>query len=311
MKLSAASTKHPVLQLGSTGRRVEVLEKRLEQLGHLEGRIDDRFDARTAKAVVEYKREHGFTNRKPRVGARMAIELNLPEQKQPNRMKGASYNCKIHRNPAVVGKTVEHFLKSRDLDFMQLQEISQYRDVLKKIPGYKLITFKNSKDHGETGVLVRDEIAAKNAQSIEAETGWTNTEGGVAQPRAATSVKLAGWLRVASIHAPPGIDWVNGRPVGGEARIKSYQSLTQKLARAANRNPNVAMLYGGDWNEGARTGGPGSPSWLAAKTGMKKYPTGGIDWEMARGCVLENLRRGPTGGSDHPLVTFTVIRQGK
>lgn len=300
--------KHPVLQLGSTGRRVEVLEKRLKALGELKGPIDDRFDARTAAAVVQYKRENGFANTRPRVGARMAIALNLPEQKQPNKLKGASYNCKIHRPPAEVGKTVAHFLKSRDLDFMQLQEISGYHDVLNKIPGYKLVTFRNSKDHGETGVLVRDGIEAKHRQSIEAETGWTNVNGGVAQPRAATSVRVAGWLRVASIHAPPGIDWVNGRPVGGEARVKSYQSLTRKLAQAANRNPDMAMLYGGDWNEGASTGGPGSPSWLAARAGMKKYPTGGIDWEMARGCVLTNLKRGPRGGSDHPLVTFTVTR---
>jgi exonuclease III len=307
----AASSKQPVLQLGSTGRRVEVLEKRLKEQGLLKGPVDDRFDARTAAAVVKYKKQNGFTNFRPRVGAKMAMALNLPEQKQPKTMKGASYNCEIHRNPAVVGKTVAHFLKSRDLDFMQLQEISGYHDVLNKIPGYKLITFKGSKDHGETGVLVRDGIEAKNAQSIEADTGWINQHNGIAQPRAATSVKLAGWLRVASIHAPPGINWVNGHPVGGEARIKSYQSLTAKLARAANRNPDVAMLYGGDWNEGASTGGPGSPSWLAAKAGMKKYATHGIDWEMARGAVVKNIRRGPNGGSDHPLVTFTVTRAGR
>jgi hypothetical protein len=101
--------------------------------------------------------------------------------------------------------------------------------------------------------------------------------------------------------------------VGGEARIRSYQSLTQRLAAHANRlrerNPDVAVLFGGDWNEGASTGGPGSPSWLADKAGLKKYPTGGIDWQMGRGLKLEKLRRGPKFGSDHPLVTFTVTRR--
>lgn len=183
---------------------------------------------------------------------------------------------------------------------------------MRKIPGYKLVTFPGSKDHGETGVLVRKDIEAKFPQSIEADTGWRNVRGSIAQPRAATSVRLAGWLRVASIHAPPGIDWKNGHAVGGSERVKSYQSLTQKLLRAADRqeerNPDVAMLYGGDWNEGARTGGPGSPSWLASEAGMKKHANGSIDWEMSRGCRVTDMKKGPHFGSDHPLITFTVSR---
>ncbi|MDP3158288.1 MAG: peptidoglycan-binding protein [Archangium sp.] len=304
-----------ILKLGSKGPAVQVLEKKLKAQGHLKGPVDATFDARTADAVVAYKTKNGWEDPKPKVGAKMAAALNLPssgKSQTPTTMKGASYNCRIGRPPAIVARTVSQFAHRRKLDFIQLQEISGYHDALKKIPGYKLISFRGSKDHGETGVLVRKDIDAKFAQSIEADTGWTNDRGGVAQPRAATSVRVAGWLRVASVHAPPGIDWVNGRPVGGEARIKSYQSLTKKLLasaqRQAERNPELGMLIGGDWNEGAVTGGPGSPAWLAAKGGMKKHPTGGIDWEMSRGVKLTDLKRGPKGGSDHPLITFTVSR---
>lgn len=307
------------MRLGSTGPRVRQLEQKLKASGDLKGPVDNRFDAKTAKAVVAWKRENGWDAPKAVVGARMADELGIkgaftaaePEgSKTPSKMKGATYNCEIGRNPQVVKKTVADFAKKGDLDFMQLQEISGYHKELRSIPGYRLITFPGSKDHGETGVLVKKELLAQYPKSIEAATGWTNVHGGPAQPRASTSVKLAGWLRVASIHAPPGIDWKNGHAVGGSDRVKSYQSLTARLAAHANRvqSRGVAVLFGGDWNEGARTGGPGSPSWLAAQAGLKKHATGGIDWEMSSGCKVSNVKVGANGGSDHRIVTFTVSR---
>lgn len=299
-----------VLKQGARGESVKLLEQKLKKLGHFSGKPDETFDKATGKAVVAFKSENGWDDPKGNVGRRMAGKLGLTDDfekiETPKTMKGGTYNCEIGRNPQKVKDVVEGFLKKGDLDFLQLQEISGYDQVLKKIPGYQLITFPKSKDHGETGVLVKDEIAAKGARLVEAEKGWTNVRGGVAQPRGATSVQLAGWLRVVSVHAPPGIDWKNGRPVGGEARIESYQSLTRKLLRDATRNPKEAVLIGGDWNEGARTGGPGSPSWLAAQAKMRKYANGSIDWEMARGARLTNMKKGPDGGSDHRLVTFTV-----
>ena len=322
MRIAATKPQPRVMDVGDKGTRVRQLEKQLKAEGLLKGPVDGLFDARTEKAVVAWKKANAWSNTKPVVGQRLAAELGLrgtftkgePEgTATPKTLKDATYNCRIGRNPELVGKTVAHIAKSRKLDFIQLQEISGYHRQLEKIPGYKLITFPGSKDRGETGVLVRDELATGHEKSIEAATGWTNVRGGVAQPRAATSVRVAGWLQVGSVHAPPGIDWKNGRPVGGEARIKSYQSLTQRLAAHANRlrerNPDVAVLFGGDWNEGASTGGPGSPSWLASKAGLKKFPTGGIDWQMGRGLKLDQLRRGPKFGSDHPLVTFTVTRK--
>ncbi|MGV3620252.1 MAG: hypothetical protein ACO1OB_05525 [Archangium sp.] len=318
MRIAATSPQKPrVMDLGDTGKRVRQLENTLKAEGLLKGKVDSTFDARTGKAVVAWKKQNNWVNDSPVVGRRLADELGLkgtfkkgePEgTATPKTLRGASYNCKIHRNPEVVGRTVAQIAKSKNLDFIQLQEISTYRKQLEKIPGYKLITFPGSKDRGETGILVRDSIEAKFPKSIEADVGWTNVRGGVAQPRASTTVRLAGWLRVGSVHAPPGIDWKNGRPVGGEQRIRSYQSLTSKLAAHANRaqDRGLAVLLGGDWNEGAATGGRGSPSWLANKAGLKKYPTGGIDWQMASGLHLTKLRRGAKYGSDHPLVTFTV-----
>ncbi len=312
-----------LLHVGSHGKRVEELEKRLKKLGHLDGPVNDTFDKATRKAVLEFKKENGWDDPKGVVGGKALAALKLdgpggvdaPTKPNddvsggsatPNKMNGGTYNAEIGRNPKVVQSAVKKALHDGKLDYLQLQEISGYHKELRAIPGYKLITFK-TQDHGETGILVRKGIKVEHAHAVEADTGWTNVHGRPAQPRAATSVKLAGWLRVASVHAPPGIDWVNGRAQGGADRVKSYQSLTKKLAAEANRTDS-AILYGGDWNEGARTGGPGSPSWLAEKAGLKKFANGGIDWQMGRGVQLTNHKRGDDFGSDHHLWTYTVTR---
>jgi hypothetical protein len=145
---------------------------------------------------------------------------------------------------------------------------------------------------------------------VQSEIGWTNVHGRPAQPRAATTVKLAGWLRVVSVHAPPGINWQGGHAVGPDQRIKSYGSLAEKLVKLAN-NTKGAILIGGDWNEGAASTGKWSPSWIAAQGHMKKHARHGIDWEMSRGVVVERTHTGPNGGSDHKIVTFTVSRPQK
>lgn len=317
-----SQSQHHLLKIGSTGERVERLEERLKQLGHLKGPVDDTFDARTADAVQRYKRVQGWKPR-PVVGDRMAdaLELNRPHAhigahapgtRTPTTMRGGTYNCEIGRDPEKVAKFVEHAARSQNLDFLQLQEISGYHRALEKIPGYHLVTFPGSKDHGETGVLVKDDLKAQLPRSLQSDEGWTNVRGGVAQPRAATKVTLGGWLDVVSLHAPPGIDWKNGHAVGPEQRIKSYGSLMEKLRDAARTAiaKGRAVLLGGDWNEGARTGGKWSPSWLASQAGLHKDATGRIDWEMSHGARVTDMRVRDSGGSDHRLVTFTVSKRG-
>ena len=62
--------------------------------------------------------------------------------------------------------------------------------------------------------------------------------------------------------------------------------------------------------KGAATGGPGSPSWLAAHGKMQKHAHHSIDWEMSRGLKLTHTQVRGAGLSDHNLVTFTVKRNG-
>lgn len=310
---------HPaLLKLGSTSNRVHVLEERLHELGYLKGPVDSTFDARTQKAVKAYKRDQGWRPVAV-VGQRMSHALGLPGARQgttgtrtPSSLKGATYNCEVGRNPKTVGHFVGQFARSHDLDFIQLQEISTYHDALSKIPGYTLITFPKSKDHGESGVLVRDDLLTQGAQSIQSDIGWKSPTGAPRAARSATSVKLAGWLRVTSVHTPPAIDWKNGHAVGPAQRIQSYGSLAQKLVGFVKgqkaKHPGDAQLVGGDWNEGSSSFGRWSPTWIAAKAGLQKHGDHRIDWEMSDGCKVKNVKVGPSGGSDHRIVTFTVSR---
>ncbi|MFP2895616.1 peptidoglycan-binding domain-containing protein [Corallococcus sp. 4LFB] len=324
----------PPLHVGSTGNRVQKLEERLKSQGYLKGAADDRFDAGTAKAVVAYKLDHGWEGKPKGVaGERMAqslkgtgttAETRQPggsgdKGKTPSKLKGATYNVERDRDPKDVQKFLGKFAKNNDLDFVQLQEINGYHKALEKIPGYHLVTFPGAKDHGETGILVKDSLLQKQAMSIQGEGGgWTTVRGGHAPPRAATAVKLAGWLQVVSAHQPPSVDWKDGHPVGPKNRVSTYKSLSEKLLGFAKRkienNPDQGVLIGGDWNEPASTKGKWSPGWIARQAGMtthggvESHGHGKIDYAMSYGCRVSNVKAGPTGGSDHNIVTFTVSR---
>lgn len=325
-----------LLRVGSSGQKVRALERRLNDLGYLNGNADGTYDRKTAAAVIAYKSEHGWENPRGVAGRRLAASMGFGDsfdstsgagntngtngtdatsdvadggEAKRKPLKGGTYNCLVGRSPQVVGNEVRKMAKEGNLDFIQLQEISTYHGALKDIPGYKLITFPGAKDHGETGMLVKDGIKVTDRESIQAKgPGWKSKDGEHRAPRAATSVLLDGWMRVVSVHAPPAIDFKNGHAVGPEARVESYKSLMSELAKAAKRytKDGEALVFGGDWNEGPNSTGVGSPHWLARVAGMKAFPGGRIDWEMARGATISRVRRSEDGRSDHDQWTFVV-----
>ncbi|RKH52273.1 endonuclease/exonuclease/phosphatase family protein [Corallococcus llansteffanensis] len=318
--------------VGSSGHRAQKADERQKSPGSPKGAANnDRFEANTAK---EQKPKGG-------VGGRVAAPLKDAgatasggcgtlaqtsepggkgdESATPSKLKGATYNVERDRDPKDVQQWLGKYAKHNDLDFVQLQEINGYHKALEKIPGYHLVTFPGAKDKGETGILVKDSLMEKQALSIQGEGGgWNTINGGHAPPRAATAVQLAGWLKVVSAHQPPSVDWKDGKPVGPPNRVSTYKSLSEKLLAFAKRqlekNPDQALLIGGDWNEPASTKGKWSPSWIAQQAGMvthgsvKSHGHGKIDYAMSAGCQVTNVKAGPTGGSDHNIVTFTVRR---
>lgn len=344
MKTTAHHHHEPqkVLHPGSVGKQVKAVEERLKADGFFKGKADDHFDRHTARSVVDYKKAHGWKG-KPSgvVGERMLHSLGLDKSngttgtsgttgttpssggssKTPTQLNGATYNVERDRSPAAVHKFMTQFTKSHDLDFVQVQEINGYHQALNSVPGYTLVTFDKAKDHGESGILVKDSLLRSKGTYIQSQGGWTTVRGGHAPPRAATAVKLAGWLDVVSVHQPPSVDWKGDKMVGPQKRIDTYKSLSEKLLGYAKNqianDPSQGLLIGGDWNEAASTTGKYSPGWLAKQAGMKKYGGlethghGKIDWEMAYGALVSNMKVGPTGGSDHNIVTFTVTQPKK
>ncbi|RKH07182.1 hypothetical protein D7V97_21640, partial [Corallococcus sp. CA053C] len=298
----------PHLHVGSTGNRVQKVEERLKSQGYLKGTADDRFDAKTANPPST----EGAT-------AAQASQAGDSDSKTPSKLKGATYNVERDRDPKQVQQWLGKFAKSNDLDFVQLQEINGYHKALENIPGYHLVTFPGAKDHGETGILVKDSLLERQRLSIQGEGGgWNTVRGGHAPPRAATAVQLAGWLKVVSAHQPPSVDWKGGQPVGPPNRVSTYKSLSEKLLafakRQIERKPDQGLLIGGDWNEPETTKGKWSPGWIAQQAGMtthggvKSHGDARIDYAMSYGCQVTNVKSGPTGRSDHNIVTFTVSR---
>jgi len=333
-----APKQHPsLLHKGSVGKEVRKVENRLKDLGYLKGAADDHFDASTAKAVLAYKDDHGWDAPHGVVGGRAKRSLGLdgtgsrqsaggtgstsakPSHggKTPSQLRGATYNVERDRSPKQVHDWLGKYAKSRKLDFIQVQEINGYHKALNSIPGYKLVTFPKSKDHGESGVLVRDDLLQQHASYLQPKGGWTTVRGGHAAARSPVMVKLAGWLEVASVHQPPSVNWKNGKMVGPENRVDTYRYTSQAVAKFAQRqvakNPNDGLLIGGDWNEGAATRGKWSPNWIASQAGLTTHGGrntghGPIDYELSRGVRVSNIRVGPTGGSDHHIETFTVTQ---
>ncbi|MGE6761425.1 endonuclease/exonuclease/phosphatase family protein [Corallococcus interemptor] len=287
----------PHFHVGSAGNPAQKAEARPKSQGDRRVAAGDQFEASSAQASG-----------------------GKDKGKTPSKLKGATYNVERDRNPKDVQAWLGKFAKHNDLDFVQLQEINGYHKALEKIPGYHLVTFPGAKDHGETGILVKDSLLEKQAMSIQGEGGgWTTVRGGHAPPRAATAVKLAGWLQVVSAHQPPSVDWnAKGQPIGPKNRVSTYKSLSEKLLAFAKRkienHPDQGLLIGGDWNEPASTKGKWSPGWIAQQAGMKthggveSHGHGKIDYAMSYGARVSNVRAGPTGGSDHNIVMFTVSR---
>lgn len=328
---------HSLLHKGSVGKEVRKVENRLKDLGYLKGPANDHFDAATAKAVLAYKEDHGWEAPHGVVGGRAERSLGLKGNgakqpvggpgaaapkpshggKTPSKLRGATYNVERDRSPKDVHRWLGKFAKSNKLDFVQVQEINGYHKALNSIPGYKLVTFPKAKDHGESGILVRDGLLQQHAHYLQPKGGWTTVRGGHAAARSPVMVKLAGWLEVASVHQPPSVDWKHGKMVGPENRVDTYRYTSEAVAKFAQRqvaaHPHDGLLIGGDWNEAASTRGKYSPNWIASQAGMTTHGGrntghGPIDYELSRGLRMSHIRVGPKGGSDHNIETFTVTR---
>jgi hypothetical protein len=233
--------------------------------------------------------------------------MNPPKPVAPVRpLAGGILNCRDGRKPADVKVDVQALLNARRLDFLLLQEAAAYLAVLSTLHGWRLVI----SDQCGTGVLVRNAVEAKWSHVFKlGRLPWPYSKGGrrptLHPRRALVSVVVGGWLRVASVHMVPD-------PEHSLIRKHEYEVGTRRLVRWSRSHNRFAQMLGGDWNQPARNMAQFTPGWFAKEIGAHvAYLPGNVLYALGRRCEIDDLTAHDEGGSDHPLLTFTVRPERK
>lgn len=203
----------------------------------------------------------------------------------------------------VRGDLRELLADNTGLQALALQEVRDYHDVLSRVDGWDWYGVTDGpRGADQNGWLVREDIKADRLGTLDlGGDGWTTVTGHHHVGGIACSIRLEGWLHGESLHLPPSIDWVNGRPTGPAERVDDYRANMRQLlvhrhqhhagarsgltmvrqrerygsdhplvvftvARVADRH---GLLYVGDWNcRPGRDEGRFSVSWLGMHATM-------------------------------------------
>jgi endonuclease/exonuclease/phosphatase family metal-dependent hydrolase len=215
------------------------------------------------------------------------------------------------RDPDHATSRLFSFVHRERLDFLALQEIVAYRPEIAATAEARdmtLVVFtENGRPQADEGILVAKGIDVTHARSLTLSTDPDATPHG---PMFAPTAVLDEWLRVVSIHYPPGVH----APAGPRARARVRSS--RRLASFARWHPALPLAYVGDWNQGPDELTPGSPRTLARTIrgtiaagnvgthGRRSHPP--IDYAIVRGADVDDLETHTGLGSDHAAVTFLI-----
>lgn len=136
-----------------------------------------------------------------------------------------TWNLLAHRDPTEVGEEVDRLVwEVANLDVLLVQECSEaYAAAIRR---HGLIV----EGQGEQRVVVRPDVAHGHVRHHRLSTlGWPLIPGGQAwhKPATATSLRVAGWLRVVAVHLP------NHERTRWHAL--AYRQAATRLARYVNR----------------------------------------------------------------------------
>jgi hypothetical protein len=229
-------------------------------------------------------------------------------------LRGGTFNLRYGRDPLRVKREVLGLFGKHRLDFLAVQEFTDYRDTFRDTTDYRVIP---SGGQCESGTLVRRGITVDRRQQYIYGDGWTTTRGGRFPAAVHNEARLAGWLYLRSVHLPTPSYWADGQLMAPEDRADDLRAtmrgLWKYLAHPGTRN---AWLAAGDWNEPPGTIGRWSPRWLARTTGSRlRCPTsdeghGRIDYAIVKGARIPDIYKDTVIPelSDHEPVIFTVRR---
>lgn len=232
-------------------------------------------------------------------------------------LTGGSFNLLNSRPFDVVKDEVERLLKKHDLDFLAVQEATEYVRPLSNIDGYTYYTWRDGgRGAQENGVLVKDEYVVDKFRGEFYGDGWTTVTKAYHVASVQNQIRIDGWLLVRGLHLPTPSHWKNGKIVDTPTERKDDLIASVKALRWYLRLPSIknARIAVGDWNEAPTTTGEYSPQWLAqytdsvASTPQSREGHGHIDWVMAKGCRVLNIFKDTDihEGSDHEPVVYTI-----
>lgn len=244
-------------------------------------------------------------------------------------LQGGTWNVERDRDPADVADGLLWAFDTFDLDFLALQEFSDYaQKIRRELRSHQLEAVSFDADHHQNAIVARQGlITPGSTRSVDlGGDGWTTADGQHHIATRMTTALLDGWLRVGSVHMPVTVDWTGParRPSGPADRVDDYTANARALVRfaQARQGTDRGLSILGDWNAHHDTDtGYASPAWIAEQAHLKiaapagAPPAGGhrkIDYllhddDVTVASIEYRLRR----GSDHPLVTVTLRHTSK
>ena len=234
--------------------------------------------------------------------------------RKPKTLRGGSFNLRYGRVPKRVVTEGANLFKRHDLDFLAVQEFSDYTEAFRRDPRFDVLPLDGS---AESGIVVRAGLPVDRVSHDTYGNGWTTVRGGHYPPATHHEARLDGWLYVRSVHLPTPSSWTHGRPQAPADRlddlVATVEGLSVFLKPRSLRNARVVI---GDWNEPPETRGTYTPNWLAEQTGAKiacpdsRAGHGRIDYALYKGCEVTGTFKdaATVEFSDHEPVIFTITR---
>lgn len=233
---------------------------------------------------------------------------------EKNTLNGGSFNLRYGRPTEVVKGEVTRLLKKHDLDFLCVQEGTDYFGVLRDIKGYDYFATREIAGGTECGILVKKAIPQGKPKYRNFGDGWITVRGGNHAPTVFPRIKIDGWLTVGSLHLPTPI-YFNGDNVTGPAeRVDDYMAIARKIYRYLKFGKGSRIAVG-DFNEPLSNTAKWAPGGIVrrikgavAQDTKSRAGHGRIDYVIGKNVELSNVRKDLeiAEGSDHEPVTFKV-----